>query len=233
MKKLVVILTFILMLAGVIAIGVISFKRLACEGQPINNNVAPTQDQQIWGDRSISQSFVAPRNDLNQVQVLLQTYQRQNTQVVTLSLFETNDDPQNLQPGTEIFHTSFNAATITDQAWHTFTFEPIANSAGKTYLLRFNSPGSIDGNAITVGGIERNLYTSGSAFLGPVPVGADITFRACFQMTASEKLQVLAEQLTRHRPSLWGTIIFYIIALITYGLILAGFYWQLTKSTLC
>lgn len=206
------------------------FDQLACEGQPINNNVSPTQSQQIWGEQSVSQSFVAPRNYLNRIDISFQTYQRQNTHEVSLRLLEVPVDTDNALTGTELFKTTFNAANINDQAWHTFTFPAITDSAGKTFLINLQSPESVDGDALTVGGIERDAYAPGSAFLGPIPVPADITFRACFQMNTWQKLQVLAEQLTRNRPGLWGKPTFYIVTLLVYALLVMGLLWQLSKA---
>lgn len=229
MNRPILIVFLSLSLVGLGVIGLSLFDQLACEGQPINNNVRPTQSQQIWGDQIISQSFVAPRDYLNRVDILFQTYQRQNTHEVTFRLLQVAPANNNPLTGTELYKTSFNAAAINDQAWYTFTFPPISNSTGKTYLISLSSPESTDGDAITVGGIERNSYTPGSAFLGSIPVPADITFRACFQVSAGEKLKVLAEQITRNRPGLWGETSFYLLTVLVYVLLLGGFFWQLTK----
>jgi hypothetical protein len=219
----------VLMLAGLGFIGVLFFDQIACEGQPINNNAVPTQDQQILGDRIISQSFVAPRHGLERLDLFFQTYNRQNTHDIHLRLIEVTKPPLE---GSEKFQTTFNAAAVNDQSWHRFSFPPIADSAGKTYLISLQSPTSTDGNAITVGGIERNSYLPGTAYLGPTPVPADITFRSCYQMTLLEKLQVLAEQITRNRPFWWGNIIFYGLILVVYTLLLGAFFWKLSIVSL-
>lgn len=229
MKKSVAIIFLIFALVGFGNIIAFWFNQLACEGQPINNNVDPTESQQIRGDQIISQSFVAPRNNLNRVDVLFQTYQRQNTRDVTLQLLETPADSPEPFKGLKLFKTTFNAATVSDQSWRIFTFPAISNSAGKTYVITLQSPDSAEGNAITVGGIERDIFQSGRAFLGPVPLRADITFRACFQMTAMEKWQVLANKITHNRPILWGEASFYVVTIGIYLICLAGFFWQLTR----
>lgn len=231
-NKLISAVLFTLTLAGLIAMGVSLFNQLACEGQPINNNVLPTFSQQIMGEQILSQSFIAPRPGLNRIDILFQTYQRQNTQDVTLRLLEVPGGVDNPLQGVELFKATFNATDVSDEIWRTFGFAPIPDSAEKTYLITLQSPESVNGNAITVGGIERDVYRPGSAFLGPVPVPADITFRACFQMTISEKLQVLAEQMTRNRPAIWADPIFYGVALMAYLLLLIGFFWRLSKLAL-
>jgi len=219
------------MLAGLVTIADSFFSQLACEGQPINNNADPTQAQQIWGERIISQSFVAPRNGLNQIDVFFQTYQRQNTHEVTFRLLEITKGLDNPLHGLERFSAAFNAATVSDQSWRTFTFPFLPDSAGKTYLISFQSPTSTDGNAITVGGIERDSYLLGTAYLGVIPIPADIAFRSCYQMTTFEKLQVLSEQMTRQRPGLWGNFTFYWLILAVYALLLVGLFWKLVRWT--
>lgn len=230
-KRLTIGLLFILIAAGLIAIGHSSLNQLACEGQPINNNVEPTQAQQILGDNVIGQSFVSPRDGLNSIHIFFLTYQRPNTHDVTLRLLEVSPDIS-ASPPVKIFSTTFNAATINDKAWHSFTFPPIPDSSGKTYLITLQSPQSVDGNAITVGGIERNVYTSGSAFLRTTPVPADIAFRACYHMTIAEKLQVLSQQITLNRPAPWNHAIFFWGNIVGYVLLLIGLFWRLTKLVL-
>jgi hypothetical protein len=231
-KQILVAGVFISVAIGLYIIGAASLNQLACEGQPINFRLEPTAEQQIWGERFISQSFVAPRNGLNRIDVLFQTYERPNSHDVIVSLLEILPDASHPWQGPVIFEQIFNAATLPDRSWHSFEFASIANSAGKTYLINIRSPQSTPGDAITVGGIEWNAYAPGSAFLGPVPARADIAFRACFQMTTWEKLAVLSGQLTQHRPALWGNIAFYYLSLTIYAALCLAFFWQLAKFVL-
>jgi hypothetical protein len=127
-----------------------------------------------------------------------------------------------------LFEIRFNASRIQENAWETFTFPPLSNSAGKTYLITLQSPQSRKGNAISVGGITQDVYPPGSAFYGPVPVPqADMAFRTCYVMSVSDKWQVLSKQLTAHRPALWRFISFYLLILVTYLVLLIGLLWQL------
>ncbi len=222
-KKSVITIICLITLTGLLYIGSSFFNQLACEGQPINNNVSPTEDQQIIGGTVIGQSFTAPRDGLSRLDVFLQTYQRRNTHDVTLRLFETPNAETWAAQDPPLFSVTFNAATVSDQSWRSFYFAPLLNSSGKTYLLTLESPSSTDGNAITVGGIERNSYLPGTAFLGPIPVPVDITFRSCYQMTAKEKLSVLTRQLTQNKTGPWQDGAFYGLSLILYLLLLLGF----------
>jgi hypothetical protein len=215
-----------------VAIGVSFVNQIACEGQPLNDNVVPTKSQQIWGDRVISQSFVAPRPGLNRIDILFETYGRQNQGEVTLRLLEVPEQRDNPLLGTERFRTAFDAGSLWDQSWRPFTFPSLANSAGKTYLISLSSAQSSDGNAITVGGIQENVYLPGTAYFGAVPVEADIAFRTCYQLTNLEKLGVLAAGLTRNKPTMWGDTVFYSLLLLLYALLLWGLFWQLTRLVL-
>ena len=229
-NKVVPIIILLLVLVSLSYQGWSLLNQIACEGQPINNNVTATEAQQIFGDRLLAQSFTAPRPDLNRLDIFFQTYGRRNTHDVTLSLYETNDPNTLSLDGPLYFQGTFNATEIWDQSWRSFYFDPLPDSAGKSYLIVLTSPESTDGNAITVGGIERNSYLPGTAFLGPDPVPADITFRSCYQMPVGEKLVVLANQLTHDRAGLWGQPAFYGIMLVLYGLTLIGFLRLLFKQ---
>jgi hypothetical protein len=129
----------------------------------------------------------------------------------------------------ELYRVTFDAAAVNDQSWHTFTFPPIPDSSGKSYFIALHSPQSTEGNAVTVGGIERDVYTAGSAFLGPVPVPADITFRTCYALSINERLSFLGQQLTKDRPSLWADFRFYLLLLLLYLLILLYIFVKLIK----
>jgi hypothetical protein len=177
----------------------------------------------------IGQSFVAPRDRLNRLDLLLQTYRRPNTHEVTLRLFESAEDAQTPFAGTELFQTSFNAAMVSNEAWRRFDIPEVANSAGKTFLVRLESPASEPGNAITIGGIDKDAYPAGSAYLGPVAVPADIAFRVCFQMSAGEKLQTLGDHLTRHRPGVWGDSTFNLFTFVINGGLVGGLVWLLAR----
>ncbi|MFN8459440.1 MAG: hypothetical protein U0401_33120 [Anaerolineae bacterium] len=223
-------LLYLLSLVGIAAIGFSFFDQLGCDGQLVNINLQPSSEQEIWGDRTIGQSFVAPWNGLNRVDIFFQTYDRPNTGEVSLRLLELLPNGDNPLQGTEVFSATFQAATVKDQAWQTFNFPAVLSSTGKTYFILLHSPTSKPGNAITVGGFDKDVYPSGSAFLGTDPIPADITFRACFQMSLAEKLHLLAEQVTRHRPAVWGSIIFYLMSLGIYGGLMTGFLRKLHQS---
>lgn len=212
-----VIAILILVLVGIVTIGYAASSRIVCEGQPVNNNEVPTAEQQIFGDRIIGQTFVAPRDHLNEIGLMFQTYGRRNEHEVTLRLLEIPANTANPFSGIERFTVTFDASTLQDKSWRSFVIPEIPDSAGKTYLITLESPQSVPGNAITVGGIERDLYLPGIAYLGPVPVQADFAFKSCYRMSLVEKAQTLAQQMTNERPGLWGNPAFYGLTMTLYA----------------
>lgn len=228
-KKLIVLLGGLTCLA-LIFTALSFFDDIGCEGQLSIASEHPTDTQQIQGDQRISQSFVAPYNRLDRIDLHLQTYERQNTQDVIFSLLELPQGSTNPSEGKEVFSTQFNASTVTNSAWRTLEFPPISDSAQKTYLLSLYSPASTPGDAITISGVQQNIYLPGTAYLGSIPVPADVTFRSCYQMTPLEKLQVVGEQMTRQRPGWWGNVYFYLVIILIYGVLMAGFFWKLAKQ---
>jgi hypothetical protein len=224
-----ILLNILLLVVSLVMIGKTLSHQLGCDGQLMNNLITLTPDQQIMGDRMVGQSFIAPRNQLNRIDIFFLTYQRRNTPDVSLRLLEITPELTNPLHGVEVYQTTFKASTLQDQGWRTFTFSPLAISLGRTYLIVLQSPTATDGNAITVGGIQQDVYPQGSAFLGPTPLQADIAFRSCYQMTLNEKVQTLAQRLTENRPGPWQYFNFYLLMLASYLLLLSALLWQLVK----
>lgn len=196
-----------------------SLDTLNYEGQP-TAYIIPVELQEIKGDTTLGQTFVAPYDNLYRLDVIFLTYGRKNTADVTLHLREARDGVQDLVSVT------FNAADVRDKAWHTFTFPPIPDSAGKTYLFYFHSPDSTPGNAITLGGSEGDFYPYGNAFLGPAPINADVAFRTHYEMPLSRKLATFAERLTRGKPGILGQAWFYVLLVVVYVALAVLFFWR-------
>ncbi len=69
---------------------------------------------------------------------------RSNTSDVTLHIKSTKDSDQDIRT------VSVSARAMEDRSYHHFAFEPIQDSAGKTYYVSLTSPNAVPGNAITV-----------------------------------------------------------------------------------
>jgi SAM-dependent methyltransferase len=97
--------------------------------------------------RRIVQRFAAERDLLCGVSLLVGTYGRRTQATATLALLDAAD-------GRELRRAQLPTATMTDNAWQTFPFEPLPGSAGRAFLLQFETDAS--GDAIT-------LWTNDSA----------------------------------------------------------------------
>lgn len=223
-KKTIGFLIVISFLVGLFFIFTTALDRLGYEGQPINYEQFIFDTLEIRGDLIIGQTFLAPVDNLQRIDVILRNYGRQNTHDVTFYLKQSPDSPKVL------YQETFNASEITrSNQWRTFEFPPILNSAGKSYFFYFVSPDSVAGDAITVGGGLGDLYKDGSAYLGPVPARGDLAFRTYYGLSTSEKLSMLAQRLVENKPSIWGDIRFYILLLVLYGLISLRIFVELIK----
>lgn len=214
-RKVIIGLIVISLLAGLIVVLLQGLGRMGFEGQLSNDYYLATSDiLEIKGDATIGQTFLAPIDGLQRIDVALRTYGRKNTHDVTFYLKPSLDSPE------VIYQETFNASEIRDKSWRTFEFPPIQDSEGQTYFFYFASPDSVKGDAITVGGALRDLYSRGSAYLGPVPADADVAFRTYYGLSLRQKLGILGQRLVESKPSVWGEVRFYLVLAGLYVLIL-------------
>ncbi|MEX2055138.1 MAG: phospholipid carrier-dependent glycosyltransferase [Candidatus Andersenbacteria bacterium] len=99
---------------------------------------------ELTGGAQVGQMIPIKKNNWNMVAFGLSNFNsRLNTQDVILHIRESVESTQDLRT------VVVNARDIDDQAYHSFTFDPLPDSAGKTYFVSLTSPTSTAGNAIT------------------------------------------------------------------------------------
>jgi 4-amino-4-deoxy-L-arabinose transferase-like glycosyltransferase len=114
---------------------------------------------ELTGTALVGQTFVAKHNNLAAVAVQFATYSnRNNTKPIIFNLRQWPD-------GADIRQASVLASELGDNQLHRFEFEPIPDSANKTYFFYVVSPDSVPGNAVTVDIDTRNPYIEGTAFI--------------------------------------------------------------------
>jgi hypothetical protein len=176
--------------------------QLGAEGQPVNL-IRLSSAISLAGGTQLGQRFVAPRPGLNRVDVLMYGYFRRNTQPVTFHLRRegAEDDEVAL---------TFNAGDVWGWQWVPFEFEPLPDSGGQAYVLFFESPTSTPDDALTLGGVEGDLYPNGTAIINGQPVFADAAFLTYYaDVSWSETLSALGRKLAGAKPSIWGDIRLY------------------------
>ena len=126
---------------------------------------------ELSSSRRIGQSFVARRDNLHRIDLLLATYGRRNTRDVILHLKESPTATEDLAT------VRVNASLLADISYVQFRFKPQAESRGKAYYFCVESPESVPGDAITpwayrqVDLPDAKLYRNGRAGDGQLMFG--------------------------------------------------------------
>ncbi|MBI1833768.1 MAG: hypothetical protein HYR90_02990 [Candidatus Andersenbacteria bacterium] len=108
----------------------------------------------------VGQTFTAQHDNLSGVSVLFATYSgRPSAATVEFhlrpSIYATEDTRS----------VTVNTGTLNDNQLHTFSFEPIVDSADKQYFFFLTSPDGAEGKAVTVDLDTRDPYHQGSAYV--------------------------------------------------------------------
>jgi SAM-dependent methyltransferase len=114
----------------------------------------------ISGGLTLSQSFMAEKNGLRRVDVMMATYARVNDSHLQFALRRATG-------GKVITSYSVPAERVKDNAWHTFEFPPVADSAGQAFVFELSAPAATPANAVTAyftdpPSKECQLWLSGS-----------------------------------------------------------------------
>jgi glycosyltransferase involved in cell wall biosynthesis len=98
---------------------------------------------EITSNRPVAQSFRCSAELLCRVDILLATYNRANKSRLRVSLHRVTAS------GPELASLTVPAASIRDNGWLQFEFEPIDASAGRNFVVVISSPDASPGDAIT------------------------------------------------------------------------------------
>lgn len=155
---------------------------------------------ELTGEQEVGQLFESTRPYLSGVALQIATFCcRENTRDV---IFELRSRPESRSVLRTV---TVNARVFGDHQLYTFAFEPIADSAGKTFYASLRSPDSVPGNAITVDYQNDDPYRKGvasamvvltkdrdalSSYDGTVKTHADMTFALVHRLTLKEFLRV-------------------------------------------
>ena len=107
----------------------------------------------------IGQTFTVDRDSFDTIEIGFATFSsRNNTHDVVLNVYESPAKETLLRSAT------VNATDIVDNEWQPFTFEALADQAGKELYLAVTSPASRAGDAVTVRYIDEDIK-SGEMYL--------------------------------------------------------------------
>lgn len=133
---------------------------------------------EITGDAYVGQTFIASRNHLSSLGILIATYSgRDNTKPVIFHLKESVDAPGDIRT------VSIDPKQFGDNQFYDFAFPAISESKNKTYFFSITSPESIHGDAIAVQISAQDPYPGGVAYVrGSGRQHMDVAFRASYNV---------------------------------------------------
>lgn len=119
-----------------------------------------TNSGELMTGSLVGQTFVAGKDDLSGVAVMLATYSgRVDTGTIELHVRESIDDERDLRADT------VDVSQLGDNQFYRFEFEPIDDSGHQPYFFFVVSPSGEVGNAVTVDINGEDPYPLGSAYL--------------------------------------------------------------------
>jgi len=120
----------------------------------------------------ITQSFVAEKDGLRQIDVLAATYARKNSGKIKIEVFANTKQL--------ILSEEVDVSKITDNAYLSILIPKQIESKGKKYKVTFTSIDGMPGNAITFWENSNNPYPNGEAQLGTQKLG-DLCFTLYYE----------------------------------------------------
>ncbi len=132
---------------------------------------------EITGGALVGQTFKASQDNLRSIGVMMATYSgRDNTHPVVFALHESPDSAP-------LRSVSVHPRQFGDNQFYDFAFEPIADSADKSYFFSITSPKSVPKDAVTVNINTEDPYPSGVAHIrGSGRQQIDLAFRASYSV---------------------------------------------------
>lgn len=165
-------------------------------------NTKPTVT--IHGERIVGQTFVAERDHLSKIEIMLGTFGRENDGDVIFELGVSKEKA--------VEQKVFNAAQVKNNRYHSIVFSSQKNSKGKQYYFTLSSPESTPDNSICAWMNTEDIYPDGQYFFNNQPPGGDLVFRTYSLQPVSAVLGKINE----NYPGIWGSQIFLILTVILF-----------------
>ncbi len=136
--------------------------------------LVPAEPQAIAGEllpgRKFFQTFTSECSGLNRIRLFLTTFDRSNTNTVSVRLKDLDDSQQ-------MFDIALPASEIANNQWREIAFAPLPDSQGKHYRITLTSRDGQPGNTIGIWRTAKDTYSGGEAMTNAAPLGADWVFQ--------------------------------------------------------
>ena len=170
-------------------------------------NTHPTPH--VYKDNSVGQPFIAQRNNLSRIDIMLGTHDRINDRDVIFELWEM--DPEK----TLVARNVFNASSVRNNLFHSIRFRPVRKSKDKEYYFLLHSPDSFFENSISAWINQRDIYRYGDYLFRNVISRGDLVFRIYSKRPICTELG----RVVRNYSGIFGSKAFLIFSIVFFVVI--------------
>ncbi len=186
----------------------------------------------IWTpDTTFEQTFVASQDNLCRIDFAVDSYYPWDTPYLDFRLFEisTAETPHNLpynvmkDSSREVRYKRVNGWLISAHMFNNFSFNPIADSKDKRYLLTIQVPEVKKGGSSILLASPRERYEYGNLFVDGEKQKGDLAFRVLYEQP---RIQVFRQSFTRlalQKPFPFSSPAVYYVIFLAYIIVLGGF----------
>jgi len=170
-----------------------------------NTNPSPA----VRDENTVGQTFVAKRDNISRIEVMLGTYDRENNKDITFSLWALTPEKELLA------EESFNAAFVADNLFHAIDFHPVYVTKNMEYYFQLTSPQSTSDNSICVWMNREDIYDQGTFIHNNREAKGDLVFRVYSKRPIFKELG----RITRNYSGIFASQVFLSAAVLLFVLI--------------
>ena len=176
---------------------------------------------------SVGQTFVARRDNLNQILLVLATEQSNDYSSITLTVRDGGPEGPVLRavkmPISKLLmgDPGYYRPGGLHEKWQTFDFKPIPNSGGRRLFFSVEGKYLPPQNGVRVLLMFYNKYPPGNAYVDGGVQNANVLFRTRSEARVSDYLGVLAENVTAKKEGLLASPATYVGLRVIYLLLLS------------
>lgn len=180
----------------------------------VGPNTVPSPN--IQGNIRIGQTFIAPRDNLARLDLMLGTHDRENNQDVFFELW-------NVTSREIIVKKTFNASTVMNNRYNSVEFLQIKNSERQKFRFNLSSPKSTLKDSISMWMNKKNIYQHGDYFLNNNISQGDLVFRVYSKRPIYKELG----RIVRNYQGIFSSEAFLITAIIFFEIAQLILLWSL------
>jgi hypothetical protein len=205
----------VLMLFITMQIFLIFIKRHDALDLDISPNTVPTPN--IHGLNQIGQTFIAKRDNIARIDIMLGTHGKTNTGPVTFRLWELSS------PRKQEVNISFEASEVGNNLYHSLRFKPIRDSQDRNYFFLLTAPKATAENSISAWMNDRSIYREGEYWFQNQKATGDLVFRVYSKRPIAAELG----RIVRNYEGIFGSKTVLIIAITLFELAQVMMLWWL------